>query len=175
MNSNGKTPVSDADHVQLERLVTEAAWRVDEGRSDTLYELFVEDGMLLLGNSELKGHDAIRNWGRQLEDAHTYKCIRHVAGSMRFHLLNERDAEGVTFLTVFRVIFTNILDLCARVVAIPGARASMNRESVSPRRFGHSTRGTARAAVLPPVASRRTSARGPSRNDGQQPGVMRPR
>jgi SnoaL-like domain len=101
MNSNGKTPVSDADHVQLERLVTEAAWRVDEGRSDTLYELFVEDGMLLLGNSELKGHDAIRNWGRQLEDAQTYKCIRHVAGNMRFHLLNEREAEGVTILTVF--------------------------------------------------------------------------
>lgn len=58
MNSNGKTRLSDADHVQLERLVTEAAWRVDEGRSDTLYELFVEDGMLLLGNSELKGQDA---------------------------------------------------------------------------------------------------------------------
>ena len=70
MNSNGKTRVSDADHVQLERLVTEAAWRVDEGHSDTLYELFVEDGTLLLGNSELKGHDAIRNWGRQLEDGH---------------------------------------------------------------------------------------------------------
>src|SRR6185295_7404114 len=67
MNSNGKTRVSDADHVQLERLVTEAAWRGDEGHSDTLYELFVEDGTLLLGNSELKGHDAIRNWGRQLE------------------------------------------------------------------------------------------------------------
>jgi len=49
MNSNGKTRVSDADHVRLERLVTEAAWRVDEGRSDALYELFVEDGMLLLG------------------------------------------------------------------------------------------------------------------------------
>jgi hypothetical protein len=101
MNSNGKTRVSDADHVQLERLVTEAAWRVDEGHSDTLYELFVEDGTLLLGNSELKGHDAIRNWGRQLEDAQTYKCIRHVAGNMRFHLLNEREAEGVTILTVF--------------------------------------------------------------------------
>ena len=84
MNSNGKTRVSDADHVQLERLMTVAAWRVDEGHSDTLYELFVEDGTLLLGNSELKGHDAIRNWGRQLEDAQTYKCIRHVAGNMRF-------------------------------------------------------------------------------------------
>jgi hypothetical protein len=79
MSSNGKTLVSDADHVQLERLVTEAAWRVDEGRSDTLYELFIEDGMLVLGTSELNGHDAIRNWGRQLEDAQTYKCIRHVA------------------------------------------------------------------------------------------------
>ena len=60
MNSNGETLVSDVDHVQLERLVTEAAWRVDEGPLDTLYELFVADGMLLLGDSEPKGRDAIK-------------------------------------------------------------------------------------------------------------------
>ena len=43
--------VSDADHVALERLVTEAAWRVDDGRSDTLHELFyvtsaIEEGVV---------------------------------------------------------------------------------------------------------------------------------
>ena len=93
--------VSDADHLALERLVTEAAWRVDEGRSDTLHELFTDDGVLVLGDSALRGREAIHAWGRQLEDARTYKCIRHVAGNMRFAVVDEREAEGVTVLTVF--------------------------------------------------------------------------
>ncbi len=101
MSSNGETLVSDTDHIQLARLVTEAAWRVDDGRSETLCELFVEDGVLVLGTSELKGRDAIRTWGRRLEEARTYKCIRHVAGNMRFELVGEREAKGVTILTVF--------------------------------------------------------------------------
>ena len=41
MISNGKTPVSDADHVQLERLVTEAAWREAEGV--TILTVFMDD------------------------------------------------------------------------------------------------------------------------------------
>ncbi len=93
--------VTDADHVELERLVTEAAWRVDEGRSETLSELFAEDGVLVLGTNELQGRDAIRSWGQQLEAARTYKCIRHVAGNMRFTVVGDNEAEGVTILTVF--------------------------------------------------------------------------
>ena len=62
-----------------------------------------------------------------------------------------------------RAIFTNILDLCARVVAIQGGKGrSMNSESGSPRRFCPLYSWTARVPVLPPVASRRTSAPGPS-------------
>jgi NAD(P)-dependent dehydrogenase (short-subunit alcohol dehydrogenase family) len=93
--------VDDADHLALERLIIEAAWRVDDGRSDTLHDLFTEDGALTLGSTVLTGRQAIRAWGRQLEDARTYRCIRHVAGNMRFVRLNEGEAEGVTVLTVF--------------------------------------------------------------------------
>jgi len=31
--------VSETDHVQLSRLVTEHAWRADNGRADTIHEL----------------------------------------------------------------------------------------------------------------------------------------
>jgi hypothetical protein len=34
--------VTDADYLQLSRLVIEAAWRVDVGRADTPHELFVD-------------------------------------------------------------------------------------------------------------------------------------
>jgi hypothetical protein len=101
-NSNGQKLVSDADHLELERLVTEAAWRVDEGKSDTLSELFTEDGELVMGPAtSYKGRDAIREWGRKLEEARTYRCIRHVAGNMRFALVDDKTVEGVTVLTVF--------------------------------------------------------------------------
>jgi hypothetical protein len=48
-------PVSDADYVQLCRLVIEHAWRTDNGRSDTLHELWAEDGELDLGSTTLRG------------------------------------------------------------------------------------------------------------------------
>ena len=40
--------VSEADHVELSRLVTEHAWRVDNGRADTVHELYADDGELTL-------------------------------------------------------------------------------------------------------------------------------
>jgi hypothetical protein len=54
--------VTDADYVQLSRLVIEAAWRVDVGRADTLHELFVDDGTLAIGDGTLQGREQIRQW-----------------------------------------------------------------------------------------------------------------
>ena len=101
ISHRGQQLVSGADHLELERLVTEAAWRVDDGKSDTLADLFIEDGELAFGNNVLKGRDAIRKWGRELEEKQTYKCIRHVASNMRFAVAGDNEVEGVTILTVF--------------------------------------------------------------------------
>ncbi len=57
-NSEGKPLVSDADHLALERLITESAWRVDEGKSDLLSELFIDDGEFAIGDEVLKGREA---------------------------------------------------------------------------------------------------------------------
>ena len=38
--------VSDTDHVALSRLVEEISWRIDHGRADSVWELFVPDGVL---------------------------------------------------------------------------------------------------------------------------------
>jgi hypothetical protein len=98
---SGKRPVSDVDHLALARLVTEAAWCVDDGKADTLAELFTEDGVLVLDDRELRGREAIRQWGSRLEAARTYQCIRHVVSNMRFTLVGDGEAKGVTVLTVF--------------------------------------------------------------------------
>jgi len=39
-----KQLISETDHVQLSRLVTEHAWRADHDWADTIHELYVDDG-----------------------------------------------------------------------------------------------------------------------------------
>ncbi|MGW5557359.1 nuclear transport factor 2 family protein [Micromonospora sp. NPDC003944] len=97
--------VSDADHLSLSRLVEESAWRVDAGQAGTLHELFVDDGVLDLGQPA-QGRNAIRAWGEELDRNNPYPGIRHLASNMRFVATGAdtdgRDtAEGVTVLTVY--------------------------------------------------------------------------
>jgi hypothetical protein len=95
-------PVSDADYVQLCRLVTEHVWRADNGRSDTLHELYVEDGELDLGGpTPLRGRQAIHEWGRQLAQNPPWKTIRHVCTDMRFVMDGSDSARGTMVLIVF--------------------------------------------------------------------------
>jgi hypothetical protein len=95
--------VSETDHVQLSRLVTEHAWRADNGQADRIHELYVEDGELILPPTTLRGRQAIYEWGRQLVEAPSWRCIRHVCGNMRFVADGANAAAGTTVLTVFMV------------------------------------------------------------------------
>jgi SnoaL-like domain len=93
--------VGDADYVQLCRLVVEHAWRTDNGRSDTLHELWAEDGELDLGSTILRGRQAIAKWGRQLVENPPWRTIHHVCGNMRFVADGPDAAVGSTILIVF--------------------------------------------------------------------------
>ena len=100
--TNEEQLVSGADYVELSRLVIEHAWRVDNGRADTVHELYVDDGVLDVG-TPLRGREAIREWGRQLVAAAPWRSIRHVCGNMRFVADGANEAHGTTVLTVFMV------------------------------------------------------------------------
>jgi hypothetical protein len=93
--------VSDADHVQLSRLVTEHSWRTDNGRSDTLHELWAEDGELDLGSTVLRGRQAIAEWGRQITANPPWRTIHHISANMRFVADGPDAAVGSTMLVVF--------------------------------------------------------------------------
>jgi hypothetical protein len=95
--------VNESDYVQLSRLVLEHAWRADNGRADTIHELYVDDGVLDLPPAPLRGRQAIHEWGRQLVQAPPWRIIRHVCGNMRFVTTGENTAGGTTVLTVFMV------------------------------------------------------------------------
>lgn len=93
------SPVSDADHVQLTRLLMEVIWRVDHGKARTVYELFAKDGELNVG-SKNRGQDAIRAWGLALDNQKN--DVYHVLGNPRFINAGPNRARGTSTLTVYK-------------------------------------------------------------------------
>jgi hypothetical protein len=93
--------VSPNDYVELSRLVIEHAWRADHDRSDTIHELYMEDGVLDLSPVPLRGCKTIQEWGRRLVEAPPWRVIRHVCGNMRFVADGPDAANGITVLTAF--------------------------------------------------------------------------
>ena len=98
--SSGK-PVSESDYVALSRLVIEHTFRADNGLSNTLDELYADNGELILPGAELRGRKAIHEWGRRIVENAPWRVIRHVCGNMRFVSTGPDTAEGVVVLTVF--------------------------------------------------------------------------
>ncbi len=93
--------VPDADHVALERLVTEVTWRIDHGRAESISELFVSEGIMDLGETRLQGREAIHPWGILLQTDNTYPGIRHVSTNMRFVLEGNDKARGTCLVTAY--------------------------------------------------------------------------
>jgi hypothetical protein len=91
--------VPDVDHLALSRLVVEIAWRIDHGQADTVWELFVPDGVLNTSGTPLFGHDAIRHWG--LARVGSTMRTRHICSGMRFVACGDGHETGTTLLTVF--------------------------------------------------------------------------
>jgi len=100
--SSGK-PVSESDYVALSRLVIEHTFRADNGLSNTLDELYADNGELILPGAELRGRNAIREWGQRIVENAPWRVIRHVCGNMRFVSTGSDTAKGVVVLTVFMV------------------------------------------------------------------------
>jgi hypothetical protein len=92
-------PVDTNDYIELNRLVTEIAWRIDHDQADTVWELFIPAGSLNTSGAPLQGHDAIREWGR--ERVNSSVKTRHICSSMRFTYSGADKATGSTLLTVF--------------------------------------------------------------------------
>jgi hypothetical protein len=76
--------VSDADHVELSRLVAELVWRIDAGLVSTAYELFAPDGELHIRPVDVVGIEAIKVWGEQLDAANALPGIRNAVTNLRF-------------------------------------------------------------------------------------------
>jgi hypothetical protein len=95
--------VSDADHLELSRLVTELAWRIDAGLASTAYELFASGGEIHIGSVNAVGIEAIKAWGKQLDEANVLPGIRHAVTNLRFVDDGDDRAHGTSLLTAYFV------------------------------------------------------------------------
>jgi hypothetical protein len=102
-NGTSEKFVSEDDYLKLSRLVIEHTFRADNGLSNTLDELYADNGELILPGAELHGRKAIREWGQRIIENAQWRVIRHVCGNMRFVSTGPDTAEGVVVLTVFMV------------------------------------------------------------------------
>jgi hypothetical protein len=95
--------VNESDYIELSRLVLEHGYRTDTGKADTIHELYIEEGELLLPGTPLHGRKEIFEWGRQLVANTPWRTIRHSASNMHFVYDAPNMARGTTLLTVFMV------------------------------------------------------------------------
>lgn len=95
------TQVSDADYVQLERLALEVNWRVDEQVAQTLPDLFVPDGQIATFGEPAIGHDALRAWGKMMDEERPLGNLRHVLSNFRFTETGANRAKGSFHVTAY--------------------------------------------------------------------------
>lgn len=95
------SPVSDADHVTLERLAIEVNWRVDAGIAETIPELFTEDGSIATFGEPPVGQDALRIWGKMMDTDKPLAGVRHVLTNLRFTTDGPDQATGTFYVTAY--------------------------------------------------------------------------
>lgn len=95
--------VSDAVHVQLTRLVIELTFRIDAGIASTVHELFTADAELRIGPEPVVGTDAIKAWGRQLDEGNQFPGIRHAVSNLRFVDDGNGRSSGTSLVTAYFV------------------------------------------------------------------------
>ncbi|MFF0766134.1 nuclear transport factor 2 family protein [Streptomyces sp. NPDC003737] len=101
MTSETGEPVSDADHVTLERLATEVNWRVDAGIAESIPELFTADGSIATFGEPSVGHEALAAWGRMMDTDKPLAGVRHVLTNFRFTTDGPGRVTGTFYVTAY--------------------------------------------------------------------------
>jgi hypothetical protein len=86
---------------ECQRLVTSYCHYVDHGEAAKIAELFTDDGEWLSADIKMIGKEKLRKGfaGRQ---ANTARMSRHVCNNLLIDVIDEDNAEGVVYLTLYR-------------------------------------------------------------------------
>lgn len=90
------------DLLEIDALVTEFAYLIDNGRTEQVADLFVEGGWYgREGGARSVGHDAIRRaYALRAENSPDRVC-RHLFSNLRIEFLDDDRATGCSTLTLF--------------------------------------------------------------------------
>jgi hypothetical protein len=84
-----------------ERLVTEYCHFVDHGEAAKIADQFAEDGVWAPGKIVFSGHAEVADWFSKRE-ANTARISRHVCCNLLIDVIDENNATGVVYLTLYR-------------------------------------------------------------------------
>jgi len=83
------------------RLVTEYCHFVDHGEAAKIADQFTEDGVWKSAENTMSGRDAIRRGSQNRQD-NVERMSRHVCSNLLIDVIDENNAKGVVYLTLYR-------------------------------------------------------------------------
>jgi hypothetical protein len=86
---------------ECQRLVTVYCHYVDHGVAEKIADLFTDDGQWLSPEIKMIGKEQIKN-GFALRQANAARMSRHVCNNLLVDVIDEDNAEGVVYLTLYR-------------------------------------------------------------------------
>ena len=97
----GATTISAADAREIEAMIYEFAWLVDNGQADQVHAFFVEGASMSgVGPQELIGLAAIRTWGEAR--AKLQRVTRHICSNVRIDEVEEGRARAASCISLYR-------------------------------------------------------------------------
>lgn len=97
-----KDLVTDANiRNEIEVLITEHAWLIDNHRCQTIADLYTEDGKMVGAGHDTVGRAAITEWGINRAKMSQRKA-RHVLSNMRLESIGPKLMRGTTVVTLYR-------------------------------------------------------------------------
>lgn len=97
-----ETLVTDARiRNEIEVLITEHAWLIDNHKCQTIAELYTEDGKMVGAGHDTVGRAAITEWGINRAKMSQRKA-RHVLSNMRLESIGPKLMRGTTVVTLYR-------------------------------------------------------------------------
>ena len=86
---------------ECQRLVTAYCHYVDHGEAAKIAELFTDDGQWLSPDIKMIGREKLEK-GFGVRQANTARMSRHVCNNLLINVIDEDNAEGVVYLTLYR-------------------------------------------------------------------------
>ena len=86
---------------ECQRLVTDYCHLVDHGEAERIAELFSEDGVWKSPEVAMEGREQIQK-GFARRQANAGRMSRHVCNNLRVDVVDEHNAVGVVYLTLYR-------------------------------------------------------------------------